>query len=111
LVEVTGLVSVSYEGKRKGGFHAEMLFTWHGARNFNVEKLLESATGVLIDVLPEIERIPYELASAVGPDFDRRGVERVVDYSGSDYDSMEFQVFIPRAGGRVLTTGNARVSL
>jgi hypothetical protein len=107
-VEVTGLVSVSYESRTKT-FHAEMLFEWYGKAGFDEEKLLDNAVEVLIDTLPEIERIPFELASMVAPDFDRRGIEQVREYDGDRENEMDFEIFIPKVGGRVLTTGSARI--
>ena len=108
-VEVTGLVSVSYESKKNSSFHAEMIFEWYGPGSFNIETLLDGAVEVLITTLPEIERIPFELASVVTPDFNRRGVERSVPYDGQRLNEMDFEIFIPRVGGRVLQSGTARV--
>lgn len=109
LVEVKGLVSVSYESKRKS-FHAEMLFFWYGPVGFDEQKLLDNAVQVLIDTLPEIERIPFELAFQVSADFDRRGIESVNPYSSQRENEMDFEIYIPRAGyGRALLVGNARV--
>ena len=116
LVEVTGLVSVNAvsDGIAKGknsSFHAEMLFFWYGRPGFNEGKLLDLATEILIETLPELERISFELASCCAKDQSRGGIEQVKPYGGQKFNEMEFEIFIPRVGGRVLTTGNARVSL
>ena len=109
-LEVKGLVSVSYESKRKS-FHAEMLFFWYGPVGFDEQQLLDNAVQVLMDTLPDIERIPFELASQVSADFDRRGIESVNPYSGQRENEMDFEIYIPKAGyGRALLVGSAMVT-
>jgi hypothetical protein len=110
-VEVTGLVSVSYESKKKSSFHAEMLFRWYGNRGFDENKLLDGATEILMDTLPNIEKIPFELASVVSPDFNRRGIESTTESMSGRINEMDFEIFIPKVGGRALTSGSARLNL
>jgi hypothetical protein len=114
LVEVRGLVGVEYNEKKY--FHAEMLFDWWGPSNFNVDKLLDSAVEILKFKIPEIERIPYELAShpRLYEDKKVRGIVRTVGYSGDLGDmanEMQYEIYIPTAKGRALFKSSARVNV
>jgi len=110
-VKVVGLVSVIYT--RKKYFHAEMLFTWYGRQGFNDGKLLQNALNMFReDILPEIERIPFELVASeyLIADEMRLGIEPTQAYEGGAEDEMDFEVFIPKRGGRAITTGSAHIS-
>jgi hypothetical protein len=104
LVEVKGLVSGEYKLKSHP-FHCEMLFYWHGNEGFDEKKLLESAYEVMIESLPEIDRITYVLITSenFGPDYQRWGIESVNQVQSGINEQMEFEIFIPGAqSGRVL---------
>lgn len=104
LVEVKGLVSGEYKVKSRY-FHCEMLFYWYGKSGFDEKKLLESAYEVMIDSLPEIDRITFQLiiSEYFGPDYQRWGVESINPVNMGVLEQMEFEIFIPGAqSGRVI---------
>jgi hypothetical protein len=111
LVEVKGLVSGEYKIKSHP-FHCEMLFYWCGQEGFDEKKLLESAYEVMIESLPEIDRITYVLITSehFGPDYQRWGIESVNPVQSGINEQMEFEIFIPGAqSGRVLYNNSAWV--
>jgi len=111
LVEVKGLVSGEYKLKSHP-FHCEMLFYWCGNEGFDEKKLLESAYEVMIESLPEIDRITYMLITSehFGPDYQRWGVESINPVQSGILEQMEFEIFIPGAkSGRVLYNNSAWV--
>ena len=108
-VEVSGLVGVYYDGDF---FHAELLFKWWGRRGFNEERLLDEAVQILLSELPNIERISFELVTSPNmyEDVKVRGISDIQPYSGQNRDEMDYEIFIPKAGTRVLWTDRARVT-
>lgn len=111
LVEVKGLVSGEYK-RREHYFHCEMLFYWYGKDGFDEKRLLENAYGVMIENLPEIDRINYLLITSehFGPDYQRWGIESITPVNMGVLEQMEFEIFIPSSlGGRVFYTNVAWV--
>jgi hypothetical protein len=111
LVEVKGLVSGEYKLKSHP-FHCEMLFYWCGNEGFDEKKLLESAYEVMIESLPEIDRITYMLITSehFGPDYQRWGIESINPVQSGILEQMEFEIFVPGAkSGRVLYNNSAWV--
>jgi len=116
-VEVKGLVSVysvsdGVQSGKNSPFTAEMRFTWWGPKGFDEFKLLTMAVDVLLESLPELERIPYELVSTLVANeaIGARGIESVEPYDGPRENEMDYQIFIPNSmTGRALMAGSARV--
>ena len=113
LVEVKGLVSGEYKVKARY-FHCEMLFFWYGREGFDEKKLLESAYEVMLENLPEIDRITFQLITSpeFGPDYQRWGIESVNPVNMGAFEQMEFEIFVPGAqNGRVLYNNVTWVSI
>lgn len=108
-VVATGIASVNSVSEKalKPGhaFHAELLFQWYGSEQFDAGALVEAAVSILINNLPEIDRISFGLANSCQADDSRGGVEHAIPYDGSSNNEMRWEIFIPRVGGRALYSG------
>jgi hypothetical protein len=113
LVEVVGIGGVDYSSV-KGDFHAEILFTWRGPADFDAFRLCYGAGEVLIGALQNVDRInesllaKCEIRQSSNPPF-RFGVERSTPYSGSEFNSMDYQAYLPMVGRKSVYSGRVQI--